>query len=101
VNIHEARLRRHVEAQLDIREEQFHVGEPTGGLVLEKFFVGLGDVVVGDGDCLDPRRQAFEGREIGNPWVGGAELIVEDGAGRMDMRLPSVPFRTATDHAHP
>ena len=37
--------------------------------MLEKFLVGVGDVVIGDGDHLDLRRQAFEGCEIGVPWV--------------------------------
>jgi hypothetical protein len=63
--------------------------------VFEEFLVGVGDVVVGDGDRLDLRRQAFERREVGTPGICGAELVVEDSAGRMNMRLPigAIPNR--------
>jgi hypothetical protein len=61
VNVYEAGLGRDVEAQLDVRKEQYHVGEPARGFVLEKFFVCVGDIVVGDGDRFDRRRQTFEG----------------------------------------
>jgi hypothetical protein len=66
--------------------------------VFEEFLVGVGEIVVGDGDRLDLRRSAFKGPQIGAPRVGTAELIVEDGARCMDMRLPSMPLRAAIDH---
>ncbi len=66
--------------------------------MLQEFLVGVGDVIVGDGNRLDRRPQAFQRGEVSPPRIDGTELIVEDGAGRMDMRFPSVPFRTATDH---
>jgi hypothetical protein len=68
--------------------------------MLDEFLVGISDVVIGDGDRLDRRRQSFQRGKVGPPGIGGTELIVEDGAGGMDMRLPPVPFLPATDHAH-
>ena len=59
VDVYETRFRGHVETQLDVREEQLHAGQPAGGLVLKKFLVGIGNVIVGDGDRLDRRRQAL------------------------------------------
>lgn len=66
----------------------------------KEFLVCVGNVVVSHSDRLDLRRQGFERRKVGALGVGYTELIVEDSAGRMDMRLPSVPLRTATDHFH-
>src|SRR5690606_31724992 len=85
MNIHEPRLRRDVEAQLDVREEQRHLRQSAGQLILEEFFVGVGDVVVGDSDRSDLRRHALKRREVGIPRVGSTELIVENSAWRMDV----------------
>jgi hypothetical protein len=42
--------------------------------------------------------QALERLEVSIPGIDAAELVVENSAGCMNMRLPSMPFRTATDH---
>ncbi len=69
MDVHEAGLCCHVEAQLDVREEQGHAGQSACSLMLEELLVGVGDVVVRDRDRLDLRRQAFKRREVGVPRV--------------------------------
>ncbi len=59
--------------------------------MLAEFFMGVGDIIVGDGDRLDLRRQPSS--DVGYALRGWCtELVVEDCARGMNMRLPTVPF---------
>lgn len=101
VNVHEARFGRDIQTQLNVGKDQLHTGQATGRFVLKQLLVGVGDVIVSDRNCLDLGLQPFERREVGLLGIDCTELVLDYRAGGMNMRLPTVPFRTATDHTPP
>ena len=98
VHVHGALLRAHVEAHLNVRKEQGNPRRPSGVFVFVEFLIRVGHVIVGDADRLYLGQLVFECLDIGVPIP--LELVVEDGARRMDMRLPPAPLRPATDIKH-
>jgi hypothetical protein len=84
---------RDVEPQLHIRKYQFGGGQPSGLLMPQHFFVGVGHIVISDRDGLDDRRGLLKGGEVIMPRSGAAELVVHHRARRVNMRLPPPPFR--------
>ena len=99
MHVDEAALCRDVQTQLDVREDKLDVRQasllPTPA---EHFFIGVGYVVVRNGDGFDLGRGRLQGGQVVIPGVRPAELIVEHGPRRVDMRLPPTPFRSSTQH---
>ncbi|MEI5725799.1 hypothetical protein V7S54_31630 [Ensifer sp. CCNWLY38] len=101
VDVDEAGLGGDVETQFDVREDELHIGQSAGQLVLEDFLVSVCKIVIRDRDCFDFRRRGLKRGEVGFPGRATAELIVEDGPWRMDVGFPATPFRSPTDHISP
>jgi hypothetical protein len=100
MKVHEARLRRHIEPHLDVREDEPNVGKAPGNMLPKHLFVGVGDVIVCDGNGLDLRRKSLKRSEVIPPRIAATELVVQNSSGRMNVRLPAPPLRSTTDHCH-
>jgi hypothetical protein len=78
---------------LDIWENQPTVGNATGSFCRDQPLVGFDTVIIGDTNGLNDGIAGFQFGKISLPRVSAFELVVVDGAGRMNMGVPSPPAR--------
>ena len=101
MEVHEARPRRHIEPHLDIREDELNVGKTPGNMLPKHLFVRVGDVIVCDTNCFNLGRDAFQRGQVIRPSVAASELVIENGSGSVDVRLPAPPLRSSIYHPPP
>jgi hypothetical protein len=92
MNVNEAGFRRRIKSYLDVREDELNVREPPGNFLPKNLFVRVGDVIVCNSDGFDSGRESFNLGEVGPPRIAGTELVVQNGSGRVNVRLPAPPF---------
>src|SRR5208282_3707685 len=100
MEVHKARPRRHIESHLDIREDELNVRKAPGNMLPKHLFVRVGDVIVCNSDGLNFGGETLQRGEIVRPSVTASELVVQNGSGCMDVRLPAPPLRSSIYH-HP
>jgi hypothetical protein len=101
VKVHKARARCYIEPHLYVWEDELRARKATCGVVLEQFFVIVGNVIIGDSNGFDLWRDLFERSEITSPGIAVAELIVQNSSWGVDMGFPAPPFRSSIDHRPP
>src|ERR1700732_1517824 len=97
MEVNEARSRRHIKPDLDIREDKPNVGKTPWSTLSEHLFVRVGDVIVCNTDGFNLGCDTFQRGQIVSPSVAASELIVQNGARRMDVRFPAPPLRSSID----
>src|SRR5580693_3632664 len=100
MEIHEARPCRHIEPHPDVREDELNVRKAPNIMSPQHLFVRVGDVIVRNSNGLNFGSEAFQRSEVIRPSVTASELIVQNGSGGMDVRLPSPPLGSSIHH-HP
>ncbi len=81
-------------AQLHVRKDEADLGEAARPSMFQYLLVDVDAVVVGDTEGADARRRTFNGREEFFPRIAAAILVVQDGPRSVDVRVPSMPFRS-------
>ena len=81
-----------VDAQFDVGKQETHVRQASSGLALANLFVGLDAEVVSNAERLDPGIGLLDTSQIRFPVP--AELVVEQRARRVQVRVPTVPEGT-------
>ena len=99
VNVHKPRFRGHVEPDFDVREDKLNVRQTTDPLLPNHFFISISDVVVRNSDGFNLRDQTFKHRQIISPGIGTTELVVQYSSRRVNVRLPTTPFRSSIEHS--
>jgi hypothetical protein len=63
--------------------------------------VRVGEVIVCNSNGLNFGGETFQRGEVIRPGVTASELVVQNGSGRMDVRLPAPPLRPSIYHRPP
>jgi hypothetical protein len=92
MKVNEAGFRRDIEPDLDVREDELNVRETPGNFMPKHLFVCVGDVIVCNSDGFDSGRESFQLGEVASPRIAATELVVQNGSGRVNVRLPAPPF---------
>jgi hypothetical protein len=67
MKVNEAGFRRHIEPDLDVREDELNVRETPGNCMPKHLFVCVGDVIVCNSDGFDSGRESFKLGEVASP----------------------------------
>ena len=97
MEVHKARSRRHIEPELDIREDKPNIRKAPGSTLPKYIFVRVGNVIVCNTNSFNLGRGSFQRGQITCPSVTASELVVQNGSGRMDVRFPAPPLRSSVD----